>query len=540
MKRAGMKMTGMNCLIMILSAAACLADSLSVRVLDRTTHRETNRISFGSLPYETGYALPAEYLKVIYTNTEMADWVIQISTCNLLSTCPNGLHGGLIGTSRRDVRQPLLWQVFTNTNSQVACTNPAGWAPVKDRRDTDWSSALRDRLVVTNGLLAGFPFPGRQSRSPLSLYLGGCFSNKTPDDYETTVYIEMISLSSYAVPPGIHVQAPSEINLVGDKIVIYADVSDSDIISRIDFNYKKKTESVFTRITENPGSAFYRFRAEIPAAKVTTEGLDYYMEAVDEQANTTNTKTNAILVNPSVTKSIGSPGGDIALLDGNPEDGDVLLTLPAHSLEGSKSITFRQIWKTGEIPAGKSEGAGEGPLMVFEISPYMKLSRLSRLDLLYLDLNNNGLVELTDGTETAVNEKDLALFWWDNFEWRYLGGAVDTVQNTVSSYITHFGVFGLFPATGLTREAFRPKERIITPNNDGINDVLYFGGMNGSVSIEIFNAAGRLVRSISDVCEWDGKDGRGRVVESGVYIYQARFRLNGREEMISGSTAIAR
>ncbi|MDD5066271.1 MAG: gliding motility-associated C-terminal domain-containing protein [bacterium] len=529
-------------LFLVLMEQTAYSDSVSVSIFSLSDDRLTNSINFGFVPYSTSTILAPSYLQVWYTNTT-SDWMLQVSTYNTQSQAGGGLYNGLVGLNNRGFRIPLLWQVYTNTNHSVTCSNRSGWGSIRDKRDTDWSSVLPERFLITNNCLGIYPFTGRTAKSPLSVYLGADFSNKSicgADNYDTSIIIELLPFSTYTFAPGINFQGISEINLIGDKAILYADLSDQDIISTVSFFYKDHSDTGYSSQKYYPGSMYYRVKAEIPASVITKNGVDYYFSALDEQANQTNSGNYFINVNPGVTAVIGSSGGVIRLLDGNPEDGDMKLSIPSAALEGNKSISLRQIYDASEVIPGTGMVQGQVPYMIYEFLPGLKLKRLSKLDLLYFDLDNDGKVELADGTITGCDEKKMALFWWDRYDWRYIGGEVDSVNNTVSAYVTHLATFALFSVDHLTKEAYRPKEKIITPNNDGINDVLYFGGTPGSFDITIFDVSGAIVRKISDVAEWDGRNSRGKSVESGIYIYQARVNVNGKEELMSGSIAVAK
>jgi hypothetical protein len=140
---------------------------------------------------------------------------------------------------------------------------------------------------------------------------------------------------------------------------------------------------------------------------------------------------------------------------------------------------------------------------------------------------------------SSEDEDKLRIYYWDGYEWRYVGGVVDKETKSVSCYISHFSVYGLFPA--ITLPTYKPLEKIITPAlKDGINDVATFDGLAGQdVTIKIFDITGRQVRSIDVLKEgniWDGKDVLGNIVESGVYIYQ--FEYNGKK--YSGTIVVAK
>lgn len=87
----------------------------------------------------------------------------------------------------------------------------------------------------------------------------------------------------------------------------------------------------------------------------------------------------------------------------------------------------------------------------------------------------------------------------------------------------------------------KPDEKIFTPNNDGINDKVVFHGLSrkllaGDFAINIFDVRGRLIRSIKDVEYWDGKDSQGKIVRTGVYLYQYPYD----NKVITGIIIVAR
>ncbi len=83
------------------------------------------------------------------------------------------------------------------------------------------------------------------------------------------------------------------------------------------------------------------------------------------------------------------------------------------------------------------------------------------------------------------------------------------------------------------------KSNIFTPNYDGFNDNIVFSEATGIYTIKIMDMAGRLVKTLVNNNEWDGKyenSGFG-MVDSGVYIYQIEDS-NG--SVISGSVVVAK
>ena len=90
--------------------------------------------------------------------------------------------------------------------------------------------------------------------------------------------------------------------------------------------------------------------------------------------------------------------------------------------------------------------------------------------------------------------------------------------------------------------------RIFSPNDDGINDVVYFKVFNprlAQVSGVVIDMTGAHVASLVAVSDnvptpdslvWDGKDQNGNRVPSGPYVY----RIDGDGSVFSGIVVVAR
>ena len=66
---------------------------------------------------------------------------------------------------------------------------------------------------------------------------------------------------------------------------------------------------------------------------------------------------------------------------------------------------------------------------------------------------------------------------------------------------------------------------------NGITVIPFSLDTSGRVILEIYDLTGKKVRTLlddyftqGDLIRWDGKDDRGQVVASGVYLYQIRFQ----------------
>lgn len=88
--------------------------------------------------------------------------------------------------------------------------------------------------------------------------------------------------------------------------------------------------------------------------------------------------------------------------------------------------------------------------------------------------------------------------------------------------------------------------RIITPNDDGKNDlfwVFYANPMDNEVHGRIYTLDGAEVADMkhkTGAAEyslyWDGADSSGRIVPAGVYIYQ----INAEDSVYNGAVVVAR
>ncbi|MCJ7645751.1 gliding motility-associated C-terminal domain-containing protein [bacterium] len=151
------------------------------------------------------------------------------------------------------------------------------------------------------------------------------------------------------------------------------------------------------------------------------------------------------------------------------------------------------------------------------------------------------------GTSVRASQagRNLALFWFNGIEWVKLGARTDADEQVLTIKTKKLGMYKnkeSFAATEFTLNKVWP--RIFTPNNDGLNDEVYFQYDNPNekgVVCRIFDVRGALVRQL-DIGQtetsfaWDGEDQKGKVVPSGVYIYQ----LEAEGKVINGTVILAK
>lgn len=177
------------------------ADSLSVAVknLDGSA---ASGVAFGNISYDTHNKLAPQYLQVSYScyyGPNPPLWGVDIYTNNTgTSLDPTG---GMINASGDD-RVVMVHAVYDTT--QASITDPPEpiadpWVYIIDKNDSNWSTQLNNnnypRLVY--GFSNGDDFLSRNGsacNSPVIVYLGGLFADKSPGTYSTIIYLDLYHL----------------------------------------------------------------------------------------------------------------------------------------------------------------------------------------------------------------------------------------------------------------------------------------------------------------------------------------------------------
>jgi len=148
--------------------------------------------------------------------------------------------------------------------------------------------------------------------------------------------------------------------------------------------------------------------------------------------------------------------------------------------------------------------------------------------------------------KAMVASGSVAMYWYDGREYRQIYGKVDTAAQTVTALTPNLGLFEVRPQASFSG-AFAVtniSDRVITPNGDGLNDLLiitYIPGPDTAVvSGKIYDLKGGYVADMSaslgaGTLNWDGKM-NGRVVAGGVYAYE----IKGGGKKFTGTVVVAR
>jgi len=128
---------------------------------------------------------------------------------------------------------------------------------------------------------------------------------------------------------------------------------------------------------------------------------------------------------------------------------------------------------------------------------------------------------------TAQNS--LAIYWFNGVEWVSLGGKSDN-QRYITAQITSGGRYRLRSVS--RSETFRIMNvwpRVFTPNGDGVNDefnITFDNPYSQNVEGWIYDLSGYRIGKMTIKTDswifWDGRDENGKIVPTGVYIYQIK------------------
>ncbi len=295
------------------------------------------------------------------------------------------------------------------------------------------------------------------------------------------------------------------------------------------------------------------FAFQIPLEDITQGDLQYRIIAHRLHSGTTNQAETAAVpseamedsdswvtvgVKAGANNAFDMSGGRLEVFDGNPNDCETSVDIPVGLLGTTSDIALTEIpVNSGLLPP--LDGITQ-PLKAYRMDAGQRISGSLLVNVLYPDfVFPQGKDGILDGTSYPVSMAGIA--YWNGKKWQRLGGRNDNAVNCLSARIGPFEYLVVIPMAPLTAEDRRTLARIITPNDDGENDAadFRFADPTQNLTIEIFDVNGHRVRSIRGAggdLKWNGRDDSGKIVESGVYIYQYEFEGT----RVSGLIAVAK
>lgn len=519
------------------------------------------QIEFGTHNAGSSYGLSNQYVELNFIPySDVPLWKIDIYTNNENSSLWQ--RGGLLNVSNPDYMLPVVWKAAVSTAASTSGdpdTVNSGWQWIKDKNDADipatsddesWQFAKKSGYTsVCSGNAEGIRLiDGTPCGTTAYVFLKANFNSAASGNYHGTIWFDMYPVID-AYPP-VFIHEPLDL-VIGYKntIIIKGIIKDNENIQSVKIHYSTdrstwQVESI--ELLGPPNTKLFSFKKKLSEFGRISQ-FRYALEASDGY-NTAwyKTKDDPVVVN--VKERIiflDVLKGVFEAPDGTQDGTSTKIVIP----DGALSEAIRlSILSTDEdslphrmLNGGKTK---DKPIIAYDFGPEgTKFNRPITLTIHYFDTNDDGEVEYADGENTGLNEKDLKIYWWDGFEWRLVGGRLDSAMNTVTVETDHFSVYAIFAAPPMTADDYRPREKIITPATSGGDDVARFNGLNGTnFRIDLYDVTGKRFRTISspDIPQWDGKDGAGNIVESGVYIYQFDAEVNGVRKLVSGTIIVAK
>ncbi|MFH1368023.1 MAG: gliding motility-associated C-terminal domain-containing protein [Elusimicrobiota bacterium] len=330
---------------------------------------------------------------------------------------------------------------------------------------------------------------------------------------------------------------PANIGMIGNKILLVSEIIDIESeLSSVTLTYWIGSQSKAAQTLTATSTIYTADFNDLVAGNCT---IRYYLTAVNQWGYTSWSSTGIFSVS-QITKSDNFSSGKLLVDDGNPDDGNTSIDIPAGALKDNINLIIVQNNRDdSDVPRGNAPANSVYPSTVYDFKDDdgstkgkdVTFKKPVTLTLLYMETDKDGYED-----SSGKDERFMRVFWWDNYEWRLIGGKVDITNKTVTAKIMHLSKYAVFPIKSLTADDYRAKERILTPaGSPGKNDFCQFGVSGDNVKINIFDVNGAKVRELKDgVNIWDGKDEDDEIVESGVYIYQIKTG----NETVSGTILI--
>ncbi len=500
--------------------------AFQIELRNVSDNSKATKVDFG-LNKGAGYTLAQQYLYLMFAEEEFKEINIFTDNGDWLGSADLD-RSGLISTVTKKDRIPLYWNAYSARQPMgvsAFISNISSWNLMLDKNNLDFEQKKgASKYTVSK---EGITY----------LYLGSLIpDNIVSGAYKASLKIELASPDSKAPVIRFNPFDPSTIVLAKQLTFDATVEDDTSVRSAIlwyrfegDVEYSSQT---MTLVQSPVNPTRYEAQVTLTFLQGRSGVMEYYMEVSDGYNKTFHGskaspwKLRMGKEDEELSQEFNRNGGSFSITDGKSKVKIIDLKLPPGSIRQSLKLTAKKL-----NPYRLPQVNGYSPVTSYEFGPVgLQFDRPITLALSYNDVNQDGLVD-----ENGIPEKNLKIFWYDGYEWRNMGGQVNELNKTVSAEISHFSIYGLLPAGAPAEDDLRPKEKIITPNGDGINDFAQFGNSTDS-EIKIYNVMGREIRKIQGATIWDGRDDSGEVVKSGVYIY--RIKSSGMD--VSGTLGVAR
>lgn len=242
---------------------------------------------------------------------------------------------------------------------------------------------------------------------------------------------------------------------------------------------------------------------------------------------TTFSSEKKVRMNPFLVISeesrIGVSGGGIELPD--PEGGNLIIEIPDGAFVRPYDVLVEKLFESEYTYRITLKDSGIQRNIVFKKPVTMKFY--------YTDDKLNRL---------GYDKNKLTVFYNDGNKWIDIGGELNKNEKYVSVKVRRFSVYKLTKRNSDSENKVTVLPSALTPNEDGINDALFFNAnwnFEGNVSVKIYDISGRQIWEYNGTDKsvvWDCRGANGKPAESGIYLYVIKVE----KKTFNGTVLVAR
>jgi ligand-binding sensor domain-containing protein len=432
------------------------------------------------------------------------------------SPVPNAIVGGKV---------KITGGVTDSDLSEFKVEYAAGEKP----SEGDFKLISKSNKVVASGVLAEWNTK-LLSEQLYTIKLSAIDKLEHTKDYSITVTLDN-------TPPIAKLTAPQDGSRLTKRTEIIGEVSDEHLDSYVlEYTTEKDPNiALWRQIFKTPKSLtvtkeIINYRWEIPTI---TGNIFIRLTAIDAAGNTEQ-QVISVEVPQALTKDKGG--------NTSSKDGDARIYIPPRSLPNDTIITINRVSEE-ELKAHEGWEAAydfEPFDLQFNQKPYKPATIMLKYPAHLPESGKTLAIYRFQKKEEPVgsgvqppNNGDGTVKWVSA---ERLGGTLDRSKQTITSATTHLGRFVVMQETAptlggeakITELTCQP--RIFSPKGGGFDTrtaISFNLGKNASVTIKIYNRAGKLTRLLKEnkemsqgvnVVFWDGRDDEEYIVASDLYI----------------------
>ncbi|MCX7716728.1 MAG: hypothetical protein N2Z73_04855, partial [Endomicrobia bacterium] len=311
---------------------------------------------------------------------------------------------------------------------------------------------------------------------------------------------------------------PQQINFLFSNVLdVYFNLSVESkilpiLISSISFVYKIEEQSIhknewhilYPSIDEKTGSYYvqiYNYRGH------NLDSINYFNVVYLTNGWILQTPLYKITYVKNKEQLIGLNGGKIILYDTNPYDREAYVEIKQNVLEVDGVVNIQQYAEN--LPPLTLPG-------IVSLDPpiAIKISGLSG--------KNKECGIFCIKYNDIYNPQKIKALYYDGIQWHTTYCWIDTSSMEIKGKLLGDGIYALFViAEEVNYDNYKPTQNIVFFNKFQRCQVFFpVMTVNPEIEIKIYDIKGRLVKKISKIEYWDGKDEKGQEVPTGTYIYK--------------------